>query len=253
MNMAMPGRSEPHSLQAFALRALSRCGTLDEDDYSAVRAAVMDVQCRPAGHELIAEGDPLNHSSLLLEGWAVRQRILSDGRRQICSFVLPGDGLGLCARPDGVASQPTFALTPVKVAPMPQLNLRLQHGPAGGLREVAWNMICLEETFLANQIVRLGRQSARERMIHLLLEIQDRLRANGVIDEDGILLPFTQEVLSDAVGLSTVHTNRILQKLRRERLIETRGATMRLQNSVALSKIADYRAPPWLSRILSEF
>jgi CRP-like cAMP-binding protein len=95
--------------------------------------------------------------------------------------------------------------------------------------------------------MRLGRQSAYERLIHLLLEFLDRLKANGAAEDGSFVMPFTQEVLSDALGLSTVHTNRVLQQLRRERLIETHAASVRLIDPVLLAEIADYRAPPRLS------
>ena len=81
------------------------------------------------------------------------------------------------------------------------------------------------------------------RLIHLLLEFHDRLKANGSVEDGSFIMPFTQEVLSDALGLSTVHTNRILQQLRRERLIETHAATVRLIDPVLLAEIADYRTP----------
>jgi CRP-like cAMP-binding protein len=244
MMKTKPVAAELNRLRDFGLRALSRRGALDDDDDKAVRQALAEMQSYPAGHELIAEGEPLNRPCLLLEGWAVRQRVLSDGRRQIFSFVLPGDGVGLCARPDGVALQTTLALTPVTLAPMPLLNQRL-HGPAKTpLSELAWNMVSLDESFLVNQVMRLGRQSAYERLIHLLLEFHDRLKTGGSVEERSFVMPFTQEVLSDALGLSTVHTNRVLQQLRRERLIETHAATVRLVDPVLLSEIADYHKSP---------
>lgn len=241
-----PAQGELHRLREFGLRALAHCGALDEEEEKTAHAALADMQSVPAGHELIAEGEPLNRPCLLLEGWAVRQRVLSDGRRQIFSFVLPGDGLGLCARPDGVALHSTFALTPVTLAPMPLLNQRLQTRSKSPLSDAAWNMISLEETFLSNQVMRLGRQSAYERLIHLLLEFHDRLKAKGAVEDGSFVMPFTQEVLSDALGLSTVHTNRILQQLRRERLIQTHAATVRLVDLVLLAEVADYHRSPRL-------
>jgi len=243
---AKPLQVDLNRLRDFGLRVLARCGALEEEEERLARAALADMQCHSAGYELIAEGEPLNRSSLLLEGWAVRQRVLSDGRRQIFSFVLPGDGLGLCARSDGVALQSTLALTPVTVAPMPLLNQRLQAGPKTALSEAAWDMVSLEESFLTNQVLRLGRQSAYERLIHLLLEFHDRLKARGAVEQGSFVMPFTQEVMSDALGLSTVHTNRTLQQLRRDGLIHTHAATVRLGDLGLLAEIADYHPSPRL-------
>ena len=242
MMKTKPVPTELNRLRDFGLRVLARSGPLADDEERTARSALSEMQSVPAGHELITEGQPLNRPCLLLEGWAVRQRVLSDGRRQIFSFLLPGDGFGLCACPNGVALQNVLALTPVTLAPMPLLNQRL-HAQTSNLSQTAWDMICLEETYLANQVMRLGRQSAYERLIHLLLEFHDRLKANGSVEDGSFVMPFTQEVLSDALGLSTVHTNRILQQLRRERLIETHAATVRLIDPVLLAEIADYRTP----------
>jgi len=241
-----PIPSEFNRLRDFGLRVLARGGALTDEEDRTARAALGEMQGAAAGYELIVEGQPLNRSCLLLEGWAVRQRMLSDGRRQIFTFVLPGDGIGLCARPDGVALQTTLALTPVTFAPMPLLNQRLQGQARTGLNDVAWDMLSLEEGFLTNQVMRLGRQSAYERLIHLLLEFHDRLKAKGGVEAGSFVMPFTQEVLSDALGLSTVHTNRVLQQLRRERLIETHAATVRLIDPVLLAEISDYRRSPRL-------
>jgi len=120
-----PVPAELNRLRDFGLRVLARRGPLADEEDRAVRAALAEMQGAAAGHELITEGQPLNRPCLLLEGWAVRQRVLSDGRRQIYTFLLPGDGIGLCARPDGVALQNTLALTPLVFAPMPLLNQRL--------------------------------------------------------------------------------------------------------------------------------
>jgi len=247
MMRTKPVHAELNRLRDLGLQVLSRCGVLEEEEEKAARIALAEMQTFPAGHELIAEGERLNRSCLLLEGWAVRQRVLSDGRRQIFSFVLPGDGVGLCPRSNGIALQSTLALTPVTLAPLPLLNQRLQTGPKGPLNEAVWDMISLEETFLANQVMRLGRQSAYERLIHLLLEFHDRLKAKGAVEDGSFVMPFTQEVLSDALGLSTVHTNRVLQQLRRERLIETHGTTVRLTDLALLAEVADYRPSPRLA------
>ena len=241
-----PALADLNRLRDFGLRVLARSGPLGDEEDRAARTSLAEMQSVPAGHELITEGQPLNRSCLLLEGWAVRQRMLSDGRRQIFSFLLPGDGVGLCACPTGVALHNVLALTPVTFAPMPLLNQRLQAPAHGSLSQTAWDMVCLEETFLANQVMRLGRQSAYERLIHLLLEFHDRLKAKGAVEAGSFVMPFTQEVLSDALGLSTVHTNRVLQQLRRERLIETHAATVRLIDPALLAEIADYRTSPRL-------
>lgn len=236
--------TELNHLRDFGLHVLARGGALEADEERAVRAHLAEPHFQPGGQELIAEGEHLNRPSLLLEGWALRQRVLSDGRRQICSFILPGDGFGFCPRHDGISLTSTVTLTPVTIARIPLLSEALHRTPQTALSRTAWNMLSLEESCLVNETVRLGRQSAYERLIHLLLEFHDRLNAVGLVHDGAFMMPFTQEVLSDALGLSTVHTNRTLQQLRRERLIETHMPTVQLLDLPLLAEIADYRRSP---------
>jgi CRP-like cAMP-binding protein len=217
------------------------------EEERAARTALSEMQTAASGGELMAEGARLNRAQILLEGWAVRQRVLSDGRRQIFSFLLPGDIFGICARPDGEALYTTVALTPVVIAPLAMLDDALQRAPASASGRIVREMLSLEEALLVNEVVRLGRQSAHERLINLLLEFHDRLAAAGLVEDGSFTLPFTQEVLSDALGLSTVHTNRTLQQLRRENLIETHLNQMRLLDRAHLLQLADYRMAPCLA------
>jgi CRP-like cAMP-binding protein len=90
--------------------------------------------------------------------------------------------------------------------------------------------------------VRLGRQTAYERMAHLLLELHARLTEIGEARGDSFNLPVKQEVLADALGLSLVHVNRTLQQMRRDRLVDMRGAQMTFLDRGALEAAADQSA-----------
>jgi CRP-like cAMP-binding protein len=233
-------------LRDFGLKVLTARGALSVEEEQSARADLAEMQTAGSGIELMAEGAGLNHAQILLDGWAVRQRVLSDGRRQIFSFLVPGDIFGLCARPHCEAAYAIVALSSVTVAPLPLLNDALNTSGTAG--RIVRDVLALEESLLVSQVVRLGRQSAYERVIGLLLEFHDRLAAVNLVEDGSFTLPFTQEVLSDALGLSTVHTNRTLQQLRREHLIETHLTHVRLLDLKMLAGISDYRMPSSLSR-----
>lgn len=229
-------------LREFAIAVLGRQGPLTPSESEAVRAGLAEMQTFSAGTELIAEGAALDQPLLLLDGWAMRQRVLKDGRRQVFSFVLPGDAIGLCARRNGLAACSTLALTQVTLAPMPALAAALHAGTALG--SLARALLSQEETFLYNHVVRLGRQSAQERLIGLLLELHTRLDQVGLAQDGSFSLPLTQEVLSDALGLSVVHTNRTLQQLKRDHLIASQGNNISLADLSVLADMADYSPLP---------
>jgi CRP-like cAMP-binding protein len=75
-------------------------------------------------------------------------------------------------------------------------------------------------------MVGLGRRSAHQRIAHVLCEMALRFKAVGLGDEGGYELPATQAELADALGLTAVHVNRVLQDLRRSELIVLRGRTL---------------------------
>ena len=98
-----------------------------------------------------------------------------------------------------------------------------------------------EHAALLDHIMRLGRQSAQERLCHFFLEMRDRTRAAGLAESDGLFpLPLTQEVLADALGLSIVHLNRTLQQMKRDGLIRMRSGWLDLLDMHRLEILADY-------------
>lgn len=223
------------------LRALAAVGR----EVEALIASLTEIHGLRAGSELVGEREPVCRPSFLVSGWAARVRWLPDGRRQVLSFILPGEGIGLCRRPNPLALGTTLALTPVQLLDATPVQKAIQGDEArwAGLREIVHISASYEEAFLLNQVQRLGRQTAHERMCHLMLEIRERLDMAGIGEGQRFPMPLTQEVLADATGLSIVHVNRILQQLRRERLLDLHGGFVSLPDPAALAVIADYRRP----------
>ena len=102
-----------------------------------------------------------------------------------------------------------------------------------------------DEGNLCDQIVRLGRQTAYERLLHLVLEFHHRLQAVGMVNGYSFAFPLTQEVLADALGLSVVHINRTLQQVRRDRLLDMRGGQVTLRQIDLMRAMADWAPPTW--------
>ncbi len=146
-------------------------------------------------------------------GWAILHIPLSDGRRQVLAFVLPGDSVGLRARERPLNRVQAQALTNLQLAQYPP------PGDNGAAACSLFGAAVAEESLLVDHIVKLGRKTAYERTIHTLLEIHDRLAAVGMVENGAFDFPPTQEVLADALGLSIVHVNRVLKQLRQEGMI----------------------------------
>ncbi|MDF2901774.1 MAG: transcriptional regulator, Crp/Fnr family [Phenylobacterium sp.] len=223
------------------LRRLNAYVTLDEGETALLQRLDGRLEQFKPGAELTRAGGSAARPRFLLSGWACRQRVLPDGRRQIFEFLLPGDGLGFCGPHAPRALASTVAVTAVETIGADGVHEEILRQPSGELAKAMAAGISEQEGRLLDSLVRLGRQTAYERVAHLLLELHRRLSVVGLAYDQRFSMPLTQEVLADALGLSVVHVNRILQQLRREHLIELRagGAILRAPEQLAI--IADFR------------
>ena len=225
---AVPVRS-PQAVQPAAMR-LAALAPLDPAARHALDMAVAAARPVRVRRELQTEGRPVQEAQLIVSGWAARVRILLDGRRQFISFVLPGELIGMCHQPQPLASSTVVALTNLLVATPPS------PAEGDGLGRVYRISAALEEAYLLAQITRLGRLDAHERIIDLLLELEERLALAGLADEGRFELPLTQEMLGDVLGLTSVHINRMLQQARRNGELDWRNSRVHLQHSAALAR-----------------
>lgn len=228
----MLGASAPRAIEKAYIRRLKRFGPLQEEDVAALEGRLGRIEGYPAGKDLDLIGSP---PLFLLSGWACLAHSLRDGRRQILAFLLPGDGVGFDLLTRSQRSVEALALTPLKVR-------YAQPGFTAGAERVSRvfaGAAAAQQGRMIDQMVRLGRQTAYERMAHLLLELHGRLAEIGETRGDSFHLPIKQEILADALGLSLVHVNRTLQQMRRDQLIDMRGAQMTLLDRAALEAASD--------------
>ena len=115
--------------------------------------------------------------------------------------------------------------------------------PLAGFAEALAATARAEEAGLCDQVVRLGRQTAYERLVHLILELYERLQKVGLVDGDSFSIPLTQELLADALGLSVVHINRTLQQVRRDKLLEMQSGRVTLLQPDRMRLLADWADP----------
>ena len=199
--------------------------------------AAASTEVRQAKAILQDEGERVRRPRYLVSGWAFRYIQFADGRRQIFDVVLPGEGIGVCMHPRPLALTSVAALTRVELVDATQLLRTARDESARELSRAIEAMADLDERRLLQQVSRLGRMTALERLSHLLLELHDRVAVIGDADDGRFKMPMTQEFLSDLLGLSTVHMNRTMQELRRQRLIATERGALKLLDRVALERL----------------
>lgn len=192
-----------------ARHRLSRLAPLDNAAIAALNEAIGRPQLFRPRRDLMVEGRDIAGPHLILSGWAARVRILLDGRRQFLNFLLPGDIVGLYHHQRPVAPTSIITLTEVTTCVPPDL------GALPALDEAYAISHALDEAYLLAQIARLGRMNAMERIGDLMLELHERLELSELTHGRSFDLPITQETLADALGLTAVHVNRMLQAARR--------------------------------------
>lgn len=168
------------------------------------------------GEQLFRQGDPVRLVYRVLKGAAVSYRLLSDGRRQVTGFHLPGDFVGLEA---GVEHATTAeALSTVHASAIERAELAERAATDIGLARALWQVTVRAVQRSEDHALILARQGATERVVAFLLEFAGRLGHPEFID-----LPMTRQDIADHVGL-TIHTvSRTLSQLQADGLIEARS------------------------------
>ena len=190
--------------------------------------------------EIITEGRNYETLSVLLEGSAIRYRILRDGRRQVLNIVLPGDFIGFPGCFFESALYSVTALTDAVVSSVPfAVLIGLFDRSPRVAAAIFWSFAC-EAALYAEHLIDVGRRSALERVGHFLLELLTRLQVVGLADERSYQMPLTQELIADALGLSVPHVNRTLRQLRDDGLLAIEEQRVVIKDIDALSALADF-------------
>jgi CRP-like cAMP-binding protein len=193
-----------------------------------------------AGDSIILEGQTDAPLYTLLSGWAFRFKTLSDGRRQILNFLLPGDLIGVQQKMSDACIHGVQALSDVNLCTFQRDALWELHKSAPRMGfHVTW-LTAQEESMVDDNLLSVGRRSAEERISALLITLYKRAAAllPGKT-ADGVPFPLTQQHIADALGLSLVHTNKTLRKLERRGLHRIEDGYLQLLDPKALQKIAD--------------
>jgi CRP-like cAMP-binding protein len=202
---------------------------LSDEDIRLLQALCSKEERFKGNADILVEGDAPRSAFVVTRGMACRYRVLPDGQRQILTFLMPGDFIDmhvlLLNSIDHFIG--TIGRTRLAAIDRDAVIDIVAHHPR--IKAAFWWSARQEDAMLRERIVALGRRSARGRVAYLLCELVWRHRAVCGSEEDAIRLPVTQTDLADALGLTPVYVNRILQAFRREQLItlEQRRLTLR--------------------------
>ena len=192
------------------------------------------------GRDLVHQGQSEQAAYILASGWAVSYKIMEDGQRQIVDFQIPGDFLGLRSVLFHLSDHSVEPVTNIEVTEilLPDLLGAFSRTPRLAMA-ILW-AASRDEAMVVEHLVGIGRREATERMAHFLLELGARLALVGMGSKAGFDCPLTQYHLADALGLSAVHTNRVLRQLREWGMLTFRSGTVRFDDYDRLAEFAKF-------------
>ena len=204
-----------------------------------------ELQSRPVrvkrGKELVREGQTGHVAYILQSGWACSFKLLPDGGRQIITFPLPGDCVGLRSVLLRTSDHSFSALTDAVVSGVeaPRM-MRLFNDFPRLAAAILWSA-SRDEAMVVEHLVSIGRRSAIERTAHFFFELWERLRLVGLATDEGFVCPLNQYVLADTLGLSAIHMNRVLRQLRERGLLTLKGRMVSIGDAAGLKAVAGYQ------------
>ncbi len=222
-------------------RKLTTVVRLDPRDRAVLEAALTAPIRVRAGVILMREGEPAPGGFVLSAGWAIRERLLTDGRRQVIGFMLPGDVSCPGVFVGEVADHTITALTDSTVQRFAHAPMAAAARASGRVAAALWWLAAHEAALRQEHIVALGRRSARERILYLVWETWRRLRLVGLAASGTFEFPVSYEVLADATGMTPRHLGRVLAGLHEEGVFRFKNGALTLIDPDRLIDACDCR------------
>ena len=229
-----PARAQS-TCQACTVRHLTVCAPLDDQEVQEVAAISQTLEMAP-GDPLFDEGECADQVYNVTAGTMKIYKLLPDGRRQVTGFLFPGDFLGL-------ANNDTYAYSAEAVThatlcrfPRTKLDKLLERHPKMEKRLLS---IASHELAVAQeQMLLLGRKTAKEKIASFLLNLSERAESRGQTGNP-VSVPMSRTDIGDFLGLTTETVSRTFTNLRTSGAIALRnGGKVEIQDRDSLSAIA---------------
>jgi CRP-like cAMP-binding protein len=221
-------------------KKLSAFAPLNDEE----QAYLVDLQARfvlvKRGQELLREGEDGQKVYIIQSGWACSYKDLPDGRRQVISFPLPGDCVGLHSALLRASDHSFRALTDAIVSSIEVATIMELIDEQPRLRTALLWSVARDEAMVVEHLVNVGRRNALERAAHFFMELAERLTLVGLATETQFECPLNQYVLADALGLSPIHVNRVLRQLREQNLLTIKAGKVIINDLPGLRSLAGY-------------
>jgi CRP-like cAMP-binding protein len=222
------------------IRKLESIATLSNEERQAIENLPVRIHHLNARQDIVRDGDKPSHCCLVLEGWTYRYKLLSEGKRQIFSFHVPGDIPDLQSLHIHTMDHSLATVTKATVAFIPHESMRELAARFPGIASIFWRDTLIDAAIFREWMIGMGRRSAYERIAHLFCEMYLKLQAVGLAEDYRCPMPITQVDLADALGLTSVHVNRVLKDMRGEALLTLRSNTLVIEAWDELLRVSEF-------------
>ena len=191
-----------------------------------------------AGLSVYEQGEVTEQFYVLSKGWVCLYVLLPDGRRQNVKFAMPGDLIGFGGEAPAEMDHGAMAVTEATLCPIDRRAFLREGEKDPKLLMRINDYLVREQALMRTLLTTVSRLSAVERVAYLLCELHFRLFGRLPENGDRMLLPFTQEQIGDALGLSAVHVCRMLSILRRDGILGGRNQLVTICDAARLMDMA---------------
>jgi len=193
-----------------------------------------------AGRDLVHQGQLDQAAYILISGWSCSYKILANGQKQIIDFHILGDFLWLRSVVLHVSDHNVEPVTDIEVTEMHASDLMKAFADTPRPTTAVLWAASRDEAMVVEHLGNIGRRDAAERTAYLLLELGARLSLDGMGSKAGYACPLSQYLMADALGLSSVHVNRVLRTLRESRMVTFRDGFVTFDDYDRLAEFADF-------------
>ncbi len=222
------------------LRKLARYGPPSAEECEALAAIMTPPRSFTAGQEVIRQYSKPAESTLLLNGMMGRVVTLEGGSQQITALQVPGDFVDLHAFLLGRMDHSVVAMSDCTTSTAPHAKLQVLTDRYPRLARALWFLTIVDASIHRHWLTVIGRREGLGRAAHLLCELYVRLADVGLVTDDTFAMPLTQAEAGDALGLSAVHVNRVVQELRARDLVVWERRQVRVKDWAGLCALAEF-------------
>jgi len=228
------------AVSAALIRRLRTYEAISDEDIATIQTLPIAVRDYPAARAVVRDGQRATECCLIVEGFCIRSKTITDGKRQILSIHIPGEIPDLMSLFLHVMDHDLSTLTACRLGFINHEALRQLHRRRPVIAEMFWRDTLIDSAMFREWIVNVGQRPAPARLAHVMVELRERLRVIGRVEGNSFEMPLTQEEIGEALGITGVHVNRVVRQLREEGIVELQRGRVIVLDEGKFLQLADF-------------